>query len=170
MAYDPYIAQAAAEKVGAELLSFDALLAEADIITVHTPLTDETRGMIGAAEIDRLKDGVILINCARGGIYNENDLAAALTSGKVAAAAIDVFETEPPTADHPFLHAPNLILTPHIGANTIEAQDRVATETAEMVLKALRGSIFVSAVNLPFEGLADAKAAPLIRLADFSFL
>src|SRR6185436_17671366 len=93
-------------------------------------------------------------------------LAEALRSGKVSGAAIDVYEEEPPTKDHPLLTAPNVILSPHIGANTIEAQDRVAVQTSEMVIEALRGSIFVSAVNLPFEGLSDADAAPLIRLAE----
>jgi D-3-phosphoglycerate dehydrogenase len=166
IAYDPYIAQTVGEKVGAEMMSLDELLAEADVITVHTPLSDETRGMIGPNEIGKMKDGVILVNCARGGIYQENALAAALESGKVSGAAIDVYEKEPPGKDHPLLQAKNIILSPHIGANTIEAQDRVAVQTAEMVVAALRGSIFVSAVNLPFEGLADADAAPLISLAE----
>lgn len=166
LAYDPYIARAAAERVGAEMVSLDRLLQECDVITVHTPLTDETRGMIGRAELAKMKDGVILVNCARGGIYVESDLAEALNSGKVATAAIDVFEDEPPGKDHPLLNAKNIVLTPHIGANTVEAQDRVAIQTAEMVVEALRGSIFVSAVNLPFEGLADGNAAAAIRLAE----
>ena len=166
IAYDPYIAQTVGEKVGADMMSLDELFAEADVITVHTPLSDETRGMIGPNEIAKMKDGVILVNCARGGIYEENALAAALESGKVSGAAIDVYEKEPPGKDHPLLKAKNIILSPHIGANTIEAQDRVAVQTAEMVVDALRGSIFVSAVNLPFEGLADADAAPLISLAE----
>ncbi len=166
VAYDPYIAPAVGEKVGAEMVSFDGLLAQADVITVHTPLTDETHGMIGAEEIAKMKDGVIMLNIARGGIYEETALADALASGKVAGAAIDVYEDEPPPKDHPLLRANNVILSPHIGANTIEAQDRVAVQTAEMVVDALRGSIFVSAVNLPFEGLADAEAAPLIDLAE----
>jgi D-3-phosphoglycerate dehydrogenase / 2-oxoglutarate reductase len=166
LAYDPYIAKGAADRVNAEMVSLDRLLRESDVITVHTPLTDETKGMIGATEIAKMKNGVVLVNCARGGIYVEDDLVAALESGKVATAAIDVFEEEPPPKDHPFLRAKNLVLTPHIGANTIEAQDRVAVQTAEMVVDALRGSIFVSAVNLPFEGLADPSAAAPIRLAE----
>ncbi|HUP64223.1 MAG TPA: phosphoglycerate dehydrogenase [Thermoanaerobaculia bacterium] len=166
LAYDPYIHSSAAEKVNAEMVPLDQLLAEADFITVHTPLTDETKGMIGAAEIARMKDGVVMINCARGGIYVEADLAAALESGKVAAAAVDVYEDEPPASDHPLLNAKNMILTPHIGANTREAQDRVAVQTVEMVLEALKGSIFVSAVNLPFQGISDASAGPLIGLAE----
>jgi D-3-phosphoglycerate dehydrogenase len=141
-------------------------VSEADVITVHTPLTDETRGMMGEREMDRMKDGVLLLNIARGGIYVESALAAALERGKVGGAAIDVYEDEPPVKSHPLLSAKNVILSPHIGANTIEAQDRVAVQTAEMVVEALRGSIFVSAVNLPFEGLSDSDAAPLIRLAE----
>lgn len=166
LAHDPYIATAAAEKANAELVDLPTLIREADFVTVHTPLTDETKGMIAAEEIAAMKDGVVLVNCARGGIYDERALADALKSGKVAAAAVDVYEQEPPGPDHPFLTAPNLILTPHIGANTIEAQDRVAVQTAEMVVAALKGSIFVSAVNLPFQGVADANAAPLISLAE----
>lgn len=166
IAYDPYIASFAFERVGAEEMTLDALLAEADFITVHTPLTDETRGMIRAVEIERMKDGVMLVNCARGGIYVEDDLGAALRSGKVAGAAIDVYVEEPPKPDHPLLNAPNLVLTPHIGANTLEAQDRVAVQTSEMVVEALRGSIFVSAVNLPFEGVAESGVRALINLAE----
>jgi len=165
IAFDPYITPAAGEKVGADLVSFERLLGEADVITVHTPLTDETRNMIGATEIALMKNGVVLVNCARGGIYNENDLASALREGKVGGAAIDVFDEEPPH-ENPLLDAPNIILSPHIGANTIEAQDRVAVQTAEMVVEALNGSIFVSAVNLPFEGLADSNAAPMIALSE----
>jgi D-3-phosphoglycerate dehydrogenase len=166
IAYDPYIVDSVYAGVAAEKVALDQLLAQADIITVHTPLTDETRGMIGPAEFAKMKDGVMVLNIARGGIYEERALAAALESGKVAGAAVDVYTQEPPAADHPLLTAKNIILSPHIGANTIEAQDRVAVTTSEMVIEALRGSIFVSAVNLPFEGLADADAAPLIRLAE----
>jgi D-3-phosphoglycerate dehydrogenase / 2-oxoglutarate reductase len=166
VAYDPYISPAVFERVNAEQVPLDKLLAEADVITVHTPLTDETRGMLGAGEIARMKDGVIALNIARGGIWEERALADALNSAKVAGAAIDVYESEPPGKEHPLVSAKNAILSPHIGANTIEAQDRVAVQTSEMVVEALRGSIFVSAVNLPFEGLADAEAAPMIALSE----
>lgn len=166
IAFDPFIADTAFEKSGAEKVSLDRLLSVADVITVHTPMTDETRRMIGPAEISKMKPGVIVLNIARGGIYDEVALASALESGAIAGAAIDVYEEEPPSKDHPLLHAKNVILSPHIGANTFEAQDRVAVQTAEMVVEALRGSIFVSAVNLPFEGVSDADAAPLIRLAE----
>jgi D-3-phosphoglycerate dehydrogenase len=166
VAYDPYIADAAFEKVGATKVTLDQLLAQADVITVHTPMTEETRGMLGASEIAKMKDGVITLNIARGGIYDEQALADALNSGKISGAAIDVYVDEPPTKDHPLLNAKNAVLSPHIGANTIEAQDRVAVQTSEMVIEALRGSIFVSAVNLPFEGVSDVEAAPLINLAE----
>jgi D-3-phosphoglycerate dehydrogenase / 2-oxoglutarate reductase len=166
IAYDPYIAPAVFERVGAEQVTLDQLLPQADVITVHTPLTDETRGMIKPEHMARMKDGVVLVNCARGGIYEEKALADALNSGKAGGAAVDVFEEEPPGKDHPLLNAKNIILSPHIGANTIEAQDRVAVQTSEMVIEALRGSIFVSAVNLPFEGLSDTDAAPMISLAE----
>jgi D-3-phosphoglycerate dehydrogenase len=166
VAFDPHITDSAFDKAGAEKMSLDQLLAVADVITVHTPSTDQTRGMIGAAELEKMKDGVVVLNIARGGIYDEAALADALNRGKVAGAAVDVYVEEPPGKDHPLLNAKNIILSPHIGANTIEAQDRVARTTAEMVVDALRGSIFVSAVNLPFEGLSDADAAPLIRLSE----
>jgi D-3-phosphoglycerate dehydrogenase len=166
IAYDPYVAPTVFERVAAEAVTLEELLKQADVITVHTPLTDETRGMIGAAEIAKMKDGVVLVNCARGGIYQEKPLAEALERGKVGGAAIDVYDEEPPGTSHPLLNARNVVLSPHIGANTIEAQDRVAVQTSEMVVEALRGSIFVSAVNLPFEGLADADAAPMIDLAE----
>lgn len=166
VAYDPYVAQSVFEKVGATRVTLPELLAQADIITVHTPMTDETRGMLGPKEIAAMKDGAITLNIARGGIYDEEALAEALNSGKLAGAAIDVYVEEPPGRDHPLVNAKNVVLSPHIGANTIEAQDRVAIQTSEMVVEALRGSIFVSAVNLPFEGVADADAAPLIRLAE----
>lgn len=166
LAYDPYIADSVFERFNAQRVTLDELLAQSDFITVHTPLTDETRRMIGAAEIAKMKDGVVVLNIARGGIYEETALAEALAGGKISGAALDVYEEEPPGKDHPLVTAKNVILSPHIGANTIEAQDRVAVQTAEMVVEALRGSIFVSAVNLPFEGISDADAAPLIKLAE----
>ncbi|HYO75050.1 MAG TPA: phosphoglycerate dehydrogenase, partial [Thermoanaerobaculia bacterium] len=166
IAHDPHIADTVFDKVGATKVTLEQLLAQADVITVHTPSTEETRGMIGREELAKMKEGVIVLNIARGGIYDEQALADALTSGKVAGAAVDVYVDEPPSPDHPLLNAKNIILSPHIGANTIEAQDRVAVQTSEMVVEALRGSIFVSAVNLPFEGTGDADAKPLIKLAE----
>ncbi|HEV2721483.1 MAG TPA: phosphoglycerate dehydrogenase [Thermoanaerobaculia bacterium] len=166
IACDPYIAPNVFESAGAQRASLDELLAKADVITVHTPLTEETHGMLGAAQIAKMKDGVIALNIARGGIWVEQALADALNSGKIAGAAIDVYEKEPPGQDHPLLNAKNIVLSPHIGANTMEAQDRVAVQTAENVVEALRGSIFVSAVNLPFEGVVDADDKGLVSLAE----
>jgi len=166
IAYDPYIGDSVFQANAAEKVTLDQLLARADFITVHTPLTDETRGMIGAEQIAKMKDGAVVLNIARGGIYREEALADALNSGKIAGAAIDVYSEEPPAKDHPLLTAKNVILSPHIGANTVEAQERVAVTTAQDVVAALRGSIFVSAVNLPFEGLADKTAPPKILLAE----
>jgi D-3-phosphoglycerate dehydrogenase len=166
IAYDPYISAAAFARAEAERVSLDELLERADVITVHTPLTDETRGMIGAAQIAKMKPGVKVLNIARGGIYDEQALADALNDGRIAGAAIDVYVDEPPANDHPLINAKNVIVSPHIGANTIEAQDRVAMQTAQMVVDALHGSIFVSAVNLPFEGVTDADAKGLVNLAE----
>jgi D-3-phosphoglycerate dehydrogenase / 2-oxoglutarate reductase len=166
IAFDPYIAETAFEDAGAEDVSLDDLLARADVITVHTPLNDETHGMLGAREIAKMKQGVIALNIARGGIWVEQALADALNGGKIAGAAVDVYENEPPGKDHPLLNARNIVLSPHIGANTIEAQDRVAVETASNVIEALRGSIFVSAVNLPFQGVIDAHDKGLVSLAE----
>jgi len=166
IAYDPYIAANVFEGAGAQRVTLDELLAKSDVITVHTPLTDETHGMLSAAQIAKMKDGVIALNIARGGIWDEGALAAALGSGKVSGAAIDVYEPEPPSKDNPLLSAKNIVLSPHIGANTMEAQNRVAVQTAENVVEALRGSIFVSAVNLPFEGVIDADDKGLVSLAE----
>src|SRR6266540_3385427 len=166
IAYDPYISLAAFQDVGAQRVTLDELLAKSDVITVHTPLTEETHGMLGAAQIAKMKDGVIALNIARGGIWVEQALADALNSGKISGAAVDVYENEPPGKDHPLLNAKNIVLSPHIGANTREAQDRVAVQTAENVVEALRGSIFVSAVNLPFEGVIDADDKGLVNLAE----
>ena len=166
LAYDPYIPASVAKRIGAEAVELDQLLERSDIITVHTPLTDETKGMLGRDEIARMKEGVIVLNIARGGIYDESALADALNSGRVGGAAIDVFESEPPAPDHPLLTAPNVYVTPHLGANTTEAQERVATQTARMAIEALRGSLLVSAVNLPFEGEADHEAVAFAKLSE----
>ncbi|HTP11718.1 MAG TPA: NAD(P)-dependent oxidoreductase, partial [Anaerolineae bacterium] len=148
----------------------EELLTRSDIITVHTPLTDETRGMIGAREIAQLKDGVILINCARGGIYDEQALFDALVSGKVARAGIDVYSSEPPKNDPlsmKLLALDNVVATPHIGANTVEAQRDVAVQIVQQVIDALRGINFRNVVNLPFaEGVDYRSLAPYMTLAE----
>ena len=170
IAYDPYISEEVAERIHVHLVSdLDELLAQADIITVHTPLTDETRGMIGAAEMAKMKDGVRLINCARGGIYEEQALVDALASGKVAGAAIDVYSSEPPKSNvlKQLLAFDNVVATPHIGANTFEAQRDVAVQIVQQVIDALRGTNFRNVVNLPFaEGVDYRSLAPYMTLAE----
>ncbi|WP_456437280.1 phosphoglycerate dehydrogenase [Desulfurobacterium sp.] len=166
IAYDPYIKREKAERLGVELVDkLDTLLEKADIITVHTPLTDETRNMITKKEIEKMKNGVILLNIARGGIINEKDLYDALVSGKVRAAAVDVFVKEPAT-DNILLEAPNIIVTPHIGANTYESQTNVAVIIANQVLAALRGEEVEFSVNAPFEETTAKVMKPWMELAE----
>ncbi len=149
IAYDPFIAPEAAAKLRIELVSLDALYAQADFITVHTPLTKETRGLIGAAAFAKMKKGVRIINCARGGIVDEEGLLHALTSGKVAGAALDVFVEEPPPASHPLLQLDQVICTPHLGAATDEAQINVAVAIADQVASFLTRGVIQNAVNFP---------------------
>lgn len=139
-AYDPYIDDHPFERLGVERISsLEALLARSDILLVHTPLNDETRGMIGADAIARLPDGAIVVNAARGGIVEEAALAEALATGKLRAAAADVFAVEPPPVDHPLLALPNFVATPHIAAATWDAADRSGTAVAQAVLDVLEG-------------------------------
>ena len=149
LAFDPYFTKDAARELGIEMVSLDELLPRADFITIHTPLTEETRGVVNAAAIEKMKAGVRLINCARGGLIDERALAEALRSGKVAGAALDVFEQEPPPADNPLLAFDQVIATPHLGASTTEAQLGVATMIAEQVLDYLRHGTVRGAVNMP---------------------
>lgn len=146
---DPVINPAAAAQLGIELVaSLDQLLPRCDFLTVHTPLSDQTRDLIGARELKLLKPGARVINCARGGIINETALAEALTSKHLAGAALDVFAQEPPPADHPLLKLPNVVLTPHLGASTVEAQVSVATEAAQLLIDYLQRGVVGFAVNM----------------------
>jgi D-3-phosphoglycerate dehydrogenase / 2-oxoglutarate reductase len=149
LAYDPYFTPEAAREIGIEMLPLDEIFPRADFITVHTPLTEETRGIINAAAIEKMKPGVRLINCARGGLIDEGALAAALSSGKVAGAALDVFQQEPTPPDNPLLAFDQVIATPHLGASTTEAQLGVATMIAEQVLEFLKHGTVRGAVNMP---------------------
>lgn len=148
IAYDPYIEPSKATDLGCKYTTNFEDILKCDIITIHTPKTKETINMITKKEIEKMKDGVILINCARGGLYNEKDVYEGLKSGKIAWLGIDVFEKEPVT-NHPFFELENTSVTPHIGANTKESQERIAKEAAEAILEALRGSSYPNALNLP---------------------
>jgi D-3-phosphoglycerate dehydrogenase / 2-oxoglutarate reductase len=149
LAYDPYFTPEATREIGIEMLALDEIFPRADFITVHTPLTEQTRGIINAAAIEKMKPGVRLINCARGGLIDERALAAALASGRVAGAALDVFEQEPTPRDNPLLAFDSVIATPHLGASTTEAQLGVATMIVEQVLDYLKDGTVRGAVNMP---------------------
>lgn len=148
IAYDPFISQEKAKSLGIEMKSFDEVIKEADFITVHLPLTSETRNLIGTKQFEQMKKGVRIINVARGGIINENDLYKALESGKIAGAAIDVFEKEP-TLDSSLFKLPNIVVTPHLGASTEEAQVNVAIDVAEEIVRVAKGELVRNAVNVP---------------------
>jgi len=138
IAHDPYLSRPTAEAFGIRLVEKDAVFREADVVSIHASLTPETRGMVGETEFALMKRGTILVNCARGEIVQEAALADALRSERLAGAAVDVFETEPP-AGSPLLSAPNTAFTPHLGASTREAQARAGSIIAEQVLKVLDG-------------------------------
>jgi D-3-phosphoglycerate dehydrogenase / 2-oxoglutarate reductase len=147
--HDPFLAPDRAAQLGIESLAdIDQLLPRCDFITVHTPLTDETRDLIDARRIGLMRRGVRLINCARGGLINEAALIDGLRSGQVAGAALDVYLQEPPPADHPLLALPNVVLTPHLGASTVEAQASVAREAAQLLIDFLQRGIVGFAVNM----------------------
>ncbi|HET7720625.1 MAG TPA: phosphoglycerate dehydrogenase, partial [Acidimicrobiales bacterium] len=163
---DPFVTAEQAANHGVELVDLGTVLDRADVITVHVPLSRQTRGLIGREALARLRPGAIILNVARGGIVDEGALAEALTSGHVAGAGIDVFEAEPPT-DSPLLQAPNTLLTPHLGASTAEAQVLVAEEVAAQVLDVLDGRSARYAVNAPLLTPETARAiAPYLPLAE----
>ncbi|HEU4366574.1 MAG TPA: hydroxyacid dehydrogenase [Candidatus Krumholzibacteria bacterium] len=146
VACDPYVDAAQARTLGAELLTLSDVIRESDWITMHVPLGMDTQGLIGAREIAAMKDGVVIVNCSRGGIVDEHALLAALDAGKVRAVAMDVFEREPP-GDHPLFRHPRSVFTPHLGSVTVDAQRRVATDVAESIGLALTRGEIRDAVN-----------------------
>jgi D-3-phosphoglycerate dehydrogenase len=152
---DPYLTASRAENLQVDVLSLEDLLAASDFVTVHVPLGDATKGLIGAEEIAHMRPTAVLINAARGGIVDETALATALRDGSLGGAALDVFEEEPLPADHPLRECPNLIMTPHLGASTPEAQREVAIEIARAVRDALLDGDLGSAVNVPSVPAAD---------------
>lgn len=166
LAYDPYLSTSRARALQVELFeTLDELLPLADFITLHMPLTDETKHMIDAKRIATLKPSVRIINCARGGLVEEMALAEALQSGRIAGAALDVFEQEPPPADHPLFNCPNLVLTPHLGASTAEAQEGVGIEIAEAMQALLIEGVIRNAVNVPnVDAKTLATIAPYLEL------
>lgn len=165
--FDPYISEERAAQLGVELLdSVDDLLPRADFITVHLPKTAETIGMFGPAQFAKMKDGVRLINTARGGIYQMDALVDAVRSGKVASAAVDVYEVEPCT-ESPLHELENVILTPHLGASTEEAQDRAGLQIAELVAAGLKGEFVSTAVNIaPVPPEVMAQISPYVGLSE----
>ncbi|MEK6714730.1 MAG: phosphoglycerate dehydrogenase [Candidatus Omnitrophota bacterium] len=166
IAYDPYLSREKAEELGIELVELKDLFRRADYITVHTPLSDETNHMISDAEFALMKDGVRIINCARGGIIDEAALARALENKKVIGAALDVFENEP-LKDSPLLKFSNIVITPHLGASTEEAQVNVAVEIAEVVRDALLGGGIRNAANYPcLEAEVCKMLKPYINLSE----
>lgn len=165
IAYDPFLSEERAEKLGVEKVDLNTLLARADFITLHVPLTDKTRGILSAKNIARTKPGVRIINCARGGLVDEAALAEAIRSGHVAGAGFDVFEVEPATGS-PLFGLPNVVCTPHLGAATTEAQENVALQVAEQMSDYLLDGAVQNALNMPSVTAEEAKVmGPWIKLA-----
>jgi len=166
IAYDPFLSEERALALGVEKVDLDVLLTRADFISLHTPLTDKTRNIIDAAAIARMRDGVRVINCARGGLVDEAALAEALRSGKVAGAGVDVFEVEP-AKESPLFDAPNVVCTPHLGAATSEAQENVALQVAEQMSDYLVNGAVSNAINMPSITAEEApRLKPFVQLAE----
>lgn len=167
LAYDIFIAKEFAASKGIELVSLDTLLRESDFITVHVPLVKETRGLINKDAIAKMKKSAILINVARGPVVNEKDLNDALRDGRIAGAALDVFEVEPPPKDNPLVLCENVVCTPHLGASTAEAQDKVAIDIAKQIVDFFQNGVIKNSVNAPSVSLDVArKIAPYLKLAE----
>jgi D-3-phosphoglycerate dehydrogenase len=166
LAFDPYVSTARFRELGVDKAeSSDDLYARADFISIHLPQTAETRGWLGAEALAKCREGVRIINCARGELIDDVALKAALDSGKVAGAALDVFAQEPVT-DHPLFGYPNVVVTPHLAASTAEAQDRAGIQTAEQVVAALTGGVVSTAVNIPAVSAEDMEVlGPFLPLA-----
>ncbi|HEV2843771.1 MAG TPA: phosphoglycerate dehydrogenase, partial [Thermoanaerobaculia bacterium] len=164
VAYDPFLDPAAARRLEVELLPRDEILARADMITLHVPMTDQTRNLLNRETLAKMKKGALLVNCARGGVVDEDALLESLEAGHLGGAALDVFAEEPPK-DLRLVRHKKVVATPHLGAQTKEAQERISLETAQMVLDSLAGSLAVAAVNLPFRP-TGGKAEPFMALAE----
>jgi len=166
VAADPYVSEERARRLGVELEPWPDILDGVDVLTLHVPLSADTRALVGPDELARMKPGAFLVNCARGGLVDEAALLAALERGQLGGAALDVFATEPPGPDHPLVRHPRIVATPHIGGSTAEAQRSIAVEVAHQVLAALRGEPVRGAVNAPVLG-EDAwhRLDPFMHLA-----
>ncbi len=165
VAYDPYLGEEKADKMGVEKVELDELLARADFITLHVPLTDQTRNILSRENLAKTKKGVRIVNCARGGLVDEEALAEMLQSGHVAGAAFDVFSQEP-AKDNPLFNLPNVVCTPHLGAATTEAQENVALQVAEQISNYLLTGAVENALNMPSVTAEEAKVmGPWIKLA-----
>jgi D-3-phosphoglycerate dehydrogenase len=165
LAYDPYVQPARAAQIGVRLVSLDELLAQSDFVTIHLPKTPETMGLIGARELAAAKPGVRIVNAARGGLVQEDALAEAIRSGHVAGAGIDVFATEPAT-ESPLFGLPGVVVTPHLGASTVEAQDKAGLAVARSVRLALHGEFVPDAVNVQAGGTVAEDVRPGLPLAE----
>jgi D-3-phosphoglycerate dehydrogenase len=165
VAYDPFLSEERARAIGVTKVDLDELLARADFITLHVPLTDKTRNILSADNIAKTKKGVRIINCARGGLIDEDALAEALKSGHVAGAALDVFAVEPAT-ESPLFNMPNVVCTPHLGASTTEAQENVALQVAEQMSDYLLSGAVQNALNMPSVTAEEAAVmGPWLKLA-----
>ncbi|MGJ8622730.1 MAG: phosphoglycerate dehydrogenase [Yoonia sp.] len=166
VAYDPFLSEERATDIGVEKVELDDLLARADFITMHVPLTDQTKNILSRENIAKLKKGVRIVNCARGGLVDEEALAEALKAGDVAGAAFDVFAVEPAT-DSPLFNLPNVVVTPHLGAATTEAQENVALQVAEQMSDYLLTGAVQNALNMPSVTAEEAKImGPWIKLTE----
>ncbi len=159
VAFDPFLDPGEARRLGVELLPLDDLMAQSDVVTLHTPFTKATKNLIDARQLARMKPGALFINCGRGGLVDEDALLAALEAGKIAGAGLDVYEEEP-TQRHALAAHRRVVATPHIGAQTKEAQERIAIETAHMVLAALAGEIPAAAVNPSVGAVGSTGSRP----------
>lgn len=164
LAYDPFLDAQVARRLDVEPVGLDELLRRADVVTLHTPFTEQTRNMLDAKRLALMKPSALLVNCGRGGLVDEAALLAALEAGRLAGAGLDVFSEEPPV-DFALARHPRVVATPHIGAQTREAQERISTETAHTLIAVLQGSMAVTAVNLPFTP-AGARGEPFLRLGE----
>jgi len=163
IAYDPLVSPEVGVKLYVRLVTLDRLLADSDIVTFHTPLTAQTRNMVGRDELAKMKKSAFIINCARGGVVNEDALYEALAQGRLAGAALDVFVNEPPTGSK-LLTLQNVVLTPHLGATTAEAQEEVGSEIAEQVIAYFRDNVLKNAINMPAK--LDPELVPFMPLAE----